>query len=226
MTQRWNGWPDVDSLPSRPERLICHWTAGGHRATEHELLRYHLLIEHHEGDPTDPSDDSVRGVAGVPVERNCGQVSAPAAHNAPDGEGYAAHVRLFNSGSIGVAACAMRGAVDRRPGGTVDPGPSPLTREQVVALVKVGVEFCASYEYRPIDDRVMTHQEVETLHGVDQRGKWDLSWLPFGDYGPDEVGPFLREQVARALDGEPWGNELEVPREAEDSVSHVEGMGG
>lgn len=222
---RWQGWPTPGELERPPERLVLHWTAGTHRAGSHELLRYHALVEHREGDPSDPSDDSVRMVQGVPVSRNCGTVEFPPAHEDPEA-GYAAHVRLFNSGSIGLAACAMRGAVDRRPEGSVDPGPSPLTRVQVGALVKRSVEFLSTYDLRPIDDRLMTHREVETLHGVEQPGKWDVTWLPFSDLGPDEVGPWLREQVRRAMDGEPWGAELRTPDEAEDPRGHGETMTG
>lgn len=218
----WPGWPHPDDLPTPPERLVLHWTAGGHRAHDHELLRYHALIEHREGDPGNPDDDHVRVLQGVPAERNCGDVSAPAAHQDPE-TGYAAHVRLFNSGSIGMAVCAMRGAIDQRPDGPVDPGPSPLTRVQVTALISRSIEWCAIYGYRPTENRVMTHREVETIHGVDQRGKWDISWLPFGDFGPDEVGPFLREQVQRGLDGEPWGAEMRADS-AENPESHAAGM--
>lgn len=225
MSDRWTGWPDPEDLPTPPERLIYHWTAGGYRATDHETLRYHVLVEHHEGDPEDPTDDRVRAVQGVPVPRNCGQVSAPAAHDAPDGEGYAAHVRLFNSGSIGVAACAMRGAIDHRPDGAVDPGPSPLTRQQVTAMIKLGVTFCATYGYRPIPDRVMTHYEVEALHGVDQRDKWNVTWVPALDLGRDEVGPWLRGEIADALDGKTWAEEMKIEG-GEDSRSQVEEMGG
>lgn len=219
---RWSGWPPESDLTRRPERLVLHWTAGGHRATTRETLRYHALIEHRQGDSADPGDDEARVVQGVPVERNCGRVEAPAAHQDPEA-GYAAHVRMFNSGSLGLAACAMRGAVDHRPHGPVDPGPSPLTRIQVTALISRSIEWCAIYGYRPTEDRVMTHREVETIHGVDQRGKWDISWLPFGDFGPDEVGPFLREQVRRGLDGEPWGAELRAEG-AENSEAHAAGM--
>jgi hypothetical protein len=65
-------------------RVICHWTAGTHRATLIDRVHYHLLIQ---GDGT-----LVRGL--LPIGR------------------WPPHTRRLNAGSIGVALCGMAGAVE------------------------------------------------------------------------------------------------------------------
>jgi hypothetical protein len=73
-------------LPDAPvERLVCHWTGGGYRATPIDRLRYHLLIQ---GDGR-----IVRGL--WPIGR------------------WPAHTRRLNAGSVGIALCGMMGAVER-----------------------------------------------------------------------------------------------------------------
>ena len=156
-------WP-ASPIPGI-ERVILHWTAGGHLATTHELLSYHILVEHEEGIPDDPSDDKVLVVAGVPLERNAGSVRGkPPAERNPEA-GYAAHTRGMNSRSIGLALCGMRGAVDKRPEaggiGDVDPGPSPITTQQVDVVIGLLVQFCTIWGVLPTEDRVLTHYEAE-----------------------------------------------------------------
>ena len=75
-------------------RVICHWTAGRHRANGLDRQHYHILIE---GDG--------RLVRGVPtIDLNAEPVKP----------GYAAHTRNCNGGSIGVALCGMVGAREDR----------------------------------------------------------------------------------------------------------------
>lgn len=188
--------PSTDKLPAPPKRVICHWTAGAHRASDLDRKHYHLLLEHVEGDPERTEDDRVRWIAGVPIERNMRLLSRADTD-------YAAHTRGMNSYSIGVALCGMRGAVDRRPAEPVDPGPSPISRVQVEALIGFLWQMRIVYGLTPTPAQMHTHYEAETLHGVKQAGKWDITWLPGSVLGPDEVGPWIREQVIRFGEGRP-----------------------
>ncbi len=189
------------------ERMVLHWTAGesdipdggGHAARPKELRRYHILIEHDEGPTPDPLDDEIRVLAGVPIERNAGKVSAPAAHNDPDG--YAAHVRGFNSGSVGLALCGMRGAVDYRRGDRtdVDPGPSPISIRQVEVMIATAVQFLVIWGFNPTPDRLFTHWEAGFLHNRPQGGRWDIGWIPGYSFRREQVGEWIRERVREAM---------------------------
>lgn len=191
-----------------PRRIIFHWTAGRHRASPEERLRYHFLIEHLYGeDMDDDGDDFAHLVAGVPVERNCRDLrGVPPAHKDPGG--YAAHTLGFNGFSVGLSLCGMAGAVDRRPSLPVEAGVTPITTLQVRCLIATSVSLGAMYGLEPVPEQMFTHYEAEAIHGVDQvpKGpgtwKWNVTWLPHRpDMPKDDVGPWLREQIARWRDG-------------------------
>ncbi len=197
--------------PKRPiegiERMILHWTAGDrdipnggiHIATPEEMFRYHILVEHDEGPTPDPADDEINVLAGVPIERNTGDLSGrSAAHNDPR-KGYAAHTRGFNTGSLGLSLCGMRGAVDYRPGGDVDPGPSPISSRQVEVMIGLIVQFCRIWGYAPTEDRVFTHWEAGALHGRDQGSRWDIGWIPGHIFERRDVGPWIRRYASETI---------------------------
>lgn len=218
-------WPPPSDLPTDPpRRLVLHWTAGAHLASPLDRAHYHVLLEHREGDPSSPDDDQLGVVRAVPVANNCRDLSAGDPTYADDPErGYGAHVRGFNSWSVGLSACAMRGAVDRRPGGKVDPGPDPLTRLQVRGFITWGAEFCLRYDYRPTPERVFTHAEAERLHGVPQRNNWDPEWVPGLNLASDAVGPWFRSRIADYLDtGEIEYGRTETGETQEGSVDRME----
>lgn len=163
------------------KRIIWHWTAGAGKASATDKRHYHFIVE---------SDGTV--VAGNhPPEANARIV------NPNDGSTYAAHTRGLNTGSIGIAVAAMRGAKER----PFDPGSSPITPAQVKALVKLSAEICHKYKIPVARDTTLSHAEVQPTLGVAQRGKWDISWLPSlpapGD--PVVVGDILRLQVLDAI---------------------------
>lgn len=186
----------------KPERIILHWTASSHVASPHDKCSYHYLIEHHEGDPRNPDDDVTNTVAGVPVEKNLRDLRGAPSYCRDREDGYAAHTRGFNTGSVGVALCGMRGARDLRPDREVDPGPSPITRLQVRALIGFVVSKLAEYDLQLSEDTVFTHAEAEWIHGRPQLDRWDISWLPGVDLPRRDYGDWIREQVARMQRGE------------------------
>ncbi len=159
-------------------RVICHWTAGGYTATPAERAHYHLLIE---GDGR-----LVRGEFAI-----TDNLSTADGH-------YAAHTLNGNTGSIGIAVCAMREAVLT----PFDPGPCPMLRAQWELMARVVAELCAAYAI-PITPRtVLGHGEVPAILGIAQREKWDplaLPWEPSLDQ--QAVGEAFRARVRHPLEG-------------------------
>lgn len=185
--------PPLSELPGRPKRVIFHWSAGGNEASAHDRERYHLLIEAWQ--------DKWRLQGGVPVGRNMQSVGGlPGFHN--DAEtGYASHTAGMNSWSLGVSLCGMRGAVDRRPDGEVDPGDSPITAPQVDGLVRVCAQIGLDYGLEPEPRQMLGHCEVPRVFEVPQPGKWDISWLPGRpelDSG-EKVGDWLRSAIHQRM---------------------------
>lgn len=194
--------PSLDDLPAPPRTIVLHWTAGDHLPTDHELQSYHYLVSHAHADTPDPADDLVAVEPGVAVRENMGDVSGHEVVGDPDVD-YAAHTLGYNSYSVGVALCGMRGATDYRPDGSVDPGTSPITRKQVRCVLGFVWSLCQSWGLDPEEpENLTTHYEMEWMHGVDQypRGpgswRWDVTWIPGLDLPKNEYGFWVREQVA------------------------------
>ncbi|MDW8104724.1 MAG: N-acetylmuramoyl-L-alanine amidase [Armatimonadota bacterium] len=165
--------------PCSMKRIICHWTAGGYKATSLDRAHYHLLIE---GDGT-----LVRGTHSI-------------ADNVSTADGvYAAHTARCNTGSIGVAVCCMSGA----QASPFQPGPYPMTPKQWETMAKVVAQLCQFYGIPVTPQTVLGHGEVETYLGIPQHGKWDpmvLPWAP--EMSRTQVGHYLRALVQRAMLGE------------------------
>ena len=155
------------------KRTITHWTAGGNRANDLDRQHYHFIVEH-DGKVVkgteEPEDNIVTG----------------------DGD-YAAHVLNLNTGSIGVAMAGMRGAVES----PFDAGPSPLTEKQFEAHCLMLAELHRQYSIPITRTTCLTHAEVEPTLGVKQKGKWDITRLPFKPEirGAIPVGDYMRERV-------------------------------
>lgn len=167
--------------PARMQRIICHWTAGAHKANGLDRNSYHLLIE---GDGT-----LVRGLH--PISAN----ERPAAGR------YAAHTLNCNTGSIGVAMCCMGGAGVRES--PFNAGPFPMTRTQWDVMVAAVADLCRRYGIGVSPQTVLSHAEVEANLGIAQRGKWDFTRLAFDPSiaGARACGDRLRREVAAALAG-------------------------
>jgi N-acetyl-anhydromuramyl-L-alanine amidase AmpD len=163
------------------QRIILHWTGGGHRANSTDVLHYHYIVE---------SDGRV-------VEGRHRPSSNRVIRFPNDSSTYAAHTRGTNTGAIGVAVAAMRQAVER----PFNPGPSPITEAQVDALVKLVAKLVRDYGLSVTRTTVLTHAEVEPTLGIRQNQKWDITWLPGmaapGD--PLRVGDELRRRVIAEL---------------------------
>lgn len=184
--QEWrNIIPRLEDLPHAPKRIILHWTGGTYEPNDIEREHYHYLVD---------------GEAAIHVGRYS---VADNMRRLKPGDSYAAHTRGFNSFSVGVAFCGMRGATPNR-----NFGPYPLKREQV----ERGLEFVAlalwTWGLNPLNPaHLFTHYEAEVLHGVDQlpvgegTWKWDITELEFEpDLEPHEVGDWIRLQVYRSTE--------------------------
>lgn len=159
-------------------RIHLHWTVGNYKANSTDLKSYHILIE---GD-------------GTPVRGN-GSI----ANNAPGAPGkQVSHTLNANTGAIGVSLCSMVGAKES----PFNPGPSPFTKVQWDAAVAVIAQLAKFYGIAVTPLTILTHAEVEPNLRIKQKGKWDITRLPYDDtvrgYGP--VGDKLRREVAAALD--------------------------
>ena len=158
-------------------RIIVHWTAGAHKANATDKKSYHILIE---GDGT-----LIRGTPSI------------ALNDAPVKPGYAAHTANLNGDSIGVSLCCMAGAKES----PFDPGKYPLTAKQWETLIKVVAQISNRYAIPVTRKTVLSHAEVQQTLGVKQKGKWDISRLPFDPAvkGALAVGDKLRAAVAARL---------------------------
>lgn len=161
------------------KRVIMHWTGGGNRPSREGLRAYHVLVDRS---------------GGVHMGNN------PPEANINTNHPYSPHTRNFNSGSIGIAMCGMHGARDH----PFNLGKYPLTSEQLLVFAKEVADLCDTYNI-PVDRKhCLTHAEVQPTHGIRQRWKWDITWIPGHDMNsvgdPIEIGDIIRDMVRKELD--------------------------
>lgn len=159
------------------KRIHLHWTAGADGVNAVEQDAYHFLV-------------------GRDGKVYTGQ-DAPEANLSPIRGPYAAHTLNANSDAIGVALDAMAGARER----PFYAGPYPITTVQITALVMLVANLCRKYGIPVTRETVLSHAEVERTLGINQRAKWDITWLPGMDGPRDaiEVGDILRAAIAAEL---------------------------
>jgi N-acetyl-anhydromuramyl-L-alanine amidase AmpD len=179
--------PSPYDLAWPPRRIVLHWTAGAPNASQNDRKHYHYLI-----------DQLGNVVEGFPkLGANCANLTGRPSWSHDHQDGYAAHTRRFNSWSMGVSLCGMHDAVE---GGDI--GPFPLQPIQAHTLIGFLAGACEKYGLWPTEHRVMTHEEVQRLHGIPQPGKWDIRWLPTDTHGTvtgDAVGPWIRKRIMGAM---------------------------
>lgn len=158
-------------------RVHLHWTAGADGVTELERSHYHYIV----------GRDGAVTKGRLPPEAN----------RAPIRGDYAAHTLGANSGAIGVALDAMAGAVER----PFSAGPCPITEVQLEAMARLVAGLCREWRIGVTRKTVLTHAEVQPTLGIQQRGKWDITWLPGMDKpgDPVKVGDMLRARVIMAM---------------------------
>lgn len=171
----------TDWLPDcTMERIICHWTAGAHKASSEDKSHYHILIE----------DDGklIRGTHSIK-------------DNVSTSDGtYAAHTKNCNTGSIGVSLCCMANAVES----PFNAGKYPMTEKQFNQLTEVLAQLCERYKIKNTPQTVLSHAEVQGTLGIAQDGKWDYTHLPFDPSiptGAKPCGDYVRKRVGWLLEG-------------------------
>lgn len=165
------------------KRIIVHWTAGTHDASENDRAHYHVLIE---------ADGKL--VRGIP----------PISGNAKNQVGERAHHTLnSNTESIGVSLCCMGNAIES----PFDAGKWPMTRVQWAQLSLILADLCREYGIKVTNKTVLSHAEVQTNLGIKQRGKWDIARLAFEPSikGAKACGDLMRKQAKAALAGDVEG---------------------
>lgn len=154
------------------KRVIAHWAVTGYKCDQTSRQHYHFIYE----------GDGKEVVGFHTPEAN---------ENIADGV-YAKHTRGTNEGAIGVSCAAMLGAV------SVDkPGRFPITAPQFDAMCKGIARLCVKYGIPVTPKTVLSHAEVQGTLGIVQRGKWDISVLPFANLkGAKACGDYMRQVVA------------------------------
>lgn len=160
------------------DRVIVHWTAGQHRASDDDRRHYHVLFE--------ASGTPVRGIPTIDKNDASGARA-----------GYAAHTLNCNTGSIGFSLCCMTGAFEN----PFSPGPAPMTQAQWDAMCRGVAQICTHYGIPVTERTVLTHAEVQGTLNIRQRGKWDITRIAFLPkvVGARACGDLLRRQVASHL---------------------------
>jgi hypothetical protein len=176
---------DIHELPmewlppsDKMVRVIAHWTAGSHTVSKTDKEHYHFIWS---GD-----GDAVRGDKAVDANESTS-----------DNDGYAAHTKNLNSGSIGVSLACMAGAVEN----PFNPGQYPMTKVQWDHMCMGIAQLCGFYGIPVSDETVLSHGEVEDTLGVSQNGKWDftkLAWNPSVS-GAQACGDLMRSAVQSYL---------------------------
>lgn len=160
------------------QKIIVHWTAGSYVVSAVDREHYHIIV----------------GGDGQLVR---GDYSIKANVSTSDADGYAAHTKSCNSGSIGISAACMAGAIQGPP---FKPGSYPLLESQWRTLAAVAADLATKYDIALGPKTILQHGEVQANLGIAQSGKWDicaLPWLP--NLTSAEAGDAFREVVANYL---------------------------
>ena len=154
------------------KRIILHWSAGGYTPSQVDFEHNHFLVL--------KNGDILKGKYTPEDNLNCN-----------DGH-YAAHTGGFNTGSIGIALCAMYGYKNPK-----NPGNYPFLRVQGEAMWAYCATLLKKYGLKPLKDTVLTHYEVgKMLPNSTSAGKIDISFIPYEPLiTADEAGDYIRNKV-------------------------------
>ncbi len=163
---------------AKPRAIILHWTVGRHKANSTDLAHYHFVVE---------GDGNILA----------GNNSILDNESTADGV-YAAHCLGFNTKTIGISLCGMVGSRES----PFQPGPEPIKVNQFEMAARLAAKMCLEYGLTPTRTTVLSHAEVQPNLGIMQRGKWDITRLPWnpnitgaracGDLFRDMVSSFMR----------------------------------
>lgn len=154
------------------KRIILHWTAGCYFPTDFEKQFYHYLVDSNG-------------------EIHAGKYPPEANLNVKSGK-YAAHTGGGNTGSIGLALCAMAGFCSPSQSGQF-----PITKIQLEAAFAFCARLCKKYSLPVSPFSLMTHYEFGLKNPKSSSaGKIDLTFLPpYPAVEASDVGNFIRQKV-------------------------------
>lgn len=163
-----------------PKRVVIHHTAGSYRPCIIDKNCYHYLI--------DDKGNIIKGDF-TPYDND----------NCVDGC-YAPHIKLFNTGSIGVACCGNLDYSLSDKDGTK----YPLTRVQLESMCSCIAKLCLTYDIPVTEATVFTHYEYDNKYknnlGI-YEGKTDITFIPYcPNLSVDKVGWYLRSKVQWYVD--------------------------
>ncbi|WP_376742373.1 N-acetylmuramoyl-L-alanine amidase [Ensifer canadensis] len=163
--------------PVKMTRIIAHWSAGAYRASDLDKEHYHFIIE--------GTGNVVRGDHTVSDNVNTAD------------DDYAAHTRGCNTNSIGVSLACMAGAIES----PFNAGKFPMTETQWHRAMDVIANLAAFYKIPVTPKTILSHAEVQPNLGIQQRGKWDFTRLPFAPkvIGAKACGDKMRAEVKARL---------------------------
>lgn len=158
--------------------VILHWTATRHKVTPFLLSHYNYVID-------DMGDEHI----GHPLA-----VQTPPLRSGQ----YAAHTLNANSNRAGIALSGMLGAKEK----PFSYGDYPITAIQFRSAASLTATICIDHGITVTPKTVLTHAEVERNLGIKQRGKWDITRLPWDRdiVGATKVGNYYRERVNAELE--------------------------
>ena len=154
------------------KRIILHWSAGGYYPNMHDLQCYHFLVD---------------------KEGNVHQGRYfPEANELCRPNQYAAHTGGGNTGSIGVAMCAMAGFKHKN-----SVGDYPITAKQFEATCELCAQLALQYNIKITPDTVMTHYEFGVKNPrTTSAGKIDITYLPpYSWVSIPDIGAFIRSKI-------------------------------
>ncbi len=166
---------DEVQLPktAKPKAIVLHWTVGRNKANSTDLAHYHFVIE---------GDGNIKAGAHTILDND----------NTGDGD-YAAHCLGFNTRTIGISMCGMIGSRES----PFQPGPEPIRQIQFEMAARLAAKMCQEYGLQPTRTTVLSHAEVQPNLGIRQRGKWDVTRLPWNPsvVGHRACGDIFRDMV-------------------------------
>ena len=153
-------------------KIIIHWTAGRYYPSSFEKQFYHYLV--------DKEGKIYKGIYLPEDNLNCS-----------DGR-YAAHTGGGNTGSIGVAMCAMSGFKSQE-----NLGKFPITPIQFESCMELCASLCLKYKLEIKPETVMTHYEFGQKNpNTTSFGKIDIIHIPpYKWVSKKDVGSFIRSKI-------------------------------
>lgn len=154
------------------QRIIIHHTGGSYTPNDTDLKAYHFLI--------DNLGNIYEGVYKVSDNEDC-----------TDGK-YAAHTKLGNTGSIGIAACCNYG-FDMKHKQSI----YPFTLRQFKTIISLCAQLCKVYNIET--KNVFSHYWFDKCKGIKQ-GKSDITFIPWKpELKPDDVIGYFRSEIRKEL---------------------------